>query len=57
MQPNFASYPLAFFVVAIFEAIFRIRNRWSLGQVTPSEAQKMLTFKPSEIDAAVEAGK
>ena len=44
-------------LVAIFEAIFRIRNRWSLGQVTPSEAQKMLTFKPSEIDAAVEAGK
>ena len=47
-------------LVLVLEAMFRARNKWSLGTVKTPEtlpAGKMPTFTPAEIDMAVSSGR
>ena len=49
------------FFVIVFEAIFRVRNKYSLGHIkTPAveaDGGKTKTFTPEEIDSQVKEGK
>ena len=45
------------FLVFLFEAIYRLRNKYALGHIKTSEKTKSREFTPEEVDTAVEKGR
>ena len=59
MQLNMLSLLSFIFLIIIFETIYRVRNKYSLGHIkTPEPADgKIIIYTPSKLDEEVKAGK